>query len=204
MRLFKGLLAIAAIAFFVHQIINPSAIIEHADGILVPGKPLQTATSAKPFSYGSHKINPLADLSVTALVVAKKDDYQDQMASLLPVDLGLTWGELSDSKLLNNFSFVQKDRKMFIRYPKKLSKLRINFTELYANMHVVPANEQVAKILKKITVGDIIEMEGQLIEVDTLFWSAASSLSRTDKGDMACEILWIKRLEIITEKNNFL
>jgi len=64
-----------------------------------------------------------------------------------------------------------------------------------ANMHIIPANEQVEDELDDILVGEIILLKGYLVKVTTddgFRW--VSSLSRNDTGNGACEVVWVEKL----------
>jgi hypothetical protein len=46
--------------------------------------------------------------------------------------------------------------------------------------------------LRSVAGGDIIELRGYLVEVTAPDgWHWRSSLSRTDSGDGACELMWV-------------
>ncbi|VAX15145.1 hypothetical protein MNBD_IGNAVI01-798, partial [hydrothermal vent metagenome] len=64
-----------------------------------------------------------------------------------------------------------------------------------ANMHIIPANEQVENELDDILVGEIILLDGYLVKITTddgFRWQ--SSLSRNDTGGGACEVVRVKKL----------
>jgi hypothetical protein len=66
-----------------------------------------------------------------------------------------------------------------------------------ANMHLVPADDAVAKRLKSVRKGDIVSLSGYLIAVegdDGFRWR--SSLTREDTGNGACELIWVERLGV--------
>jgi len=64
-------------------------------------------------------------------------------------------------------------------------------------MHMVPANEQVAHQLKSVRRGHVVRLAGYLIEArGTDGWRWKSSLTRTDTGSGACELIWVERLEL--------
>jgi len=64
-------------------------------------------------------------------------------------------------------------------------------------MHMVPANERVARQLKSVRRGHVVRLAGYLIEArGTDGWRWKSSLSRADTGRGACELIWVERLEL--------
>jgi hypothetical protein len=65
-----------------------------------------------------------------------------------------------------------------------------------AQMHVIPADKDVASRLRKLRPGQIVTASGYLVDVRGprgFAWN--TSLRRDDTGDGACEILWAETLE---------
>jgi hypothetical protein len=68
-----------------------------------------------------------------------------------------------------------------------------------ANMHMVPADAAVARALKRVRVGDVVTLDGYLIEADKPGgWKWRSSLTREDTGSGACELVYVRDLTIST------
>jgi len=62
----------------------------------------------------------------------------------------------------------------------------------------VPANAEVARTLADVDVGDVLDLKGQLINVNADDgWRWRSSLTFTDTGKGACELLWLESLTTI-------
>ncbi|MDP6546834.1 MAG: hypothetical protein QGH60_22905, partial [Phycisphaerae bacterium] len=64
--------------------------------------------------------------------------------------------------------------------------------------HLVPANQSVGSVMNRTRKGDIVEFSGSLIRIDAKKddWHWVSSLSRTDTGSHACEVVWVESFEI--------
>lgn len=62
-----------------------------------------------------------------------------------------------------------------------------------ANVHISPMNEEIEKQIKDLDKGDLVYLEGYLINiVDTSNnYKLASSLSRKDTGAGACEVILV-------------
>ena len=61
----------------------------------------------------------------------------------------------------------------------------------------MPGNADVKRALARVRVGDIVELEGLLVDL----WrddggQARTSLRRDDTGAGACEIIWVERLSV--------
>ncbi len=67
-----------------------------------------------------------------------------------------------------------------------------------ANNHLIPATEEVAKDLQQVRVGDLVTMQGKLVDVEVkdrdgkTVLRSRTSLSREDVGSGACEIVWVE------------
>jgi hypothetical protein len=69
-----------------------------------------------------------------------------------------------------------------------------------ANMHLIPADWSLRCAMWQTRAGDLIRMKGLLVEVsgpDMPPWR--SSLSRTDTGNGACELMWVESLEKLND-----
>jgi len=69
--------------------------------------------------------------------------------------------------------------------------------QMVSNMHIIPANPEIAKAIKKVKRGDLVRMQGELVEVrdKDLVWK--SSLTPTDTGDGACEVFRVSSIKWI-------
>ncbi len=67
-------------------------------------------------------------------------------------------------------------------------------------MHLIPANDSVERIMAKIREGDIVEISGSLVNVKSISdgWYWNSSQTREDTGSGACELIFVKSLNITT------
>ena len=62
-------------------------------------------------------------------------------------------------------------------------------------MHMIPANDEIESSLKSIRPGNLIDLRGFLVQAQAADgWNWRSSLSRTDEGAGACELVWVERL----------
>jgi hypothetical protein len=64
-----------------------------------------------------------------------------------------------------------------------------------ANMHMVPSTAELESRLRTITPGDLVDIRGYLVEIKLPnggIWR--SSLTRTDTGNGACELVWVDQL----------
>jgi hypothetical protein len=182
----------AAVWFHVHRPVR------HAPGVIAPDIPLQGTMDGTPHPLQKKDIaiTPLATFSITARVLSRADYRWDSAAAISPTDLALGWGRMSDTAVLDKIEIWQSVR----FYNWRVMEFPIPEREIIessANMHLVPADTGVARAIDKVKEGDVVTFEGYLIEArwpDGGIWR--SSLTRSDSGAGACEVVWVERFSI--------
>lgn len=167
-----------------------------ADGVLAAADPLQTeVTAASPIPHGRWKLTPRATYDITARVLSRENYRFDAMASLVPEDLALGWGPMSDNRILKDIEIGQSYRFYYVRPRTTLPIAREEVISHSANTHVIPADAGVRNLLAQVRVGQVVHLRGLL--VDGLREDGAgvrTSLSRTDTGAGACEIMLVQEV----------
>jgi hypothetical protein len=172
--------------------------IRYSPGVLVPAVPLQESLGATPElpRKGDMTIKPLAKFSLSARVLSRADYSWDTGAALVPVDLALGWGRMSDSAVLDKIEISQSGRFYFWR----VSEFPIPENEIIessANMHLIPADATIQREIERTRVGDVVSFDGYLVEADgPNGYKWVSSLSRSDSGAGACELVWVEHFDI--------
>lgn len=109
----------------------------------------------------------------------------------------LAWGVPSQPLLYRSLDINQTGRWFFYRFdPAKIDHQQIK--DCMANIHSIPADKEIEKKLARVSSGDLIDFEGYLVDAtmtDRPTWK--TSLSRTDSGTGACELLYITKLDIV-------
>jgi hypothetical protein len=186
---FIGLLLILIVVYLVGTI-EP----RYPPGVLVPEEPDQKLVAAHSWKTGKFEITPLADFRLRARVLHTEPYWFDGGSDLSPVDLALGWGRMSDQSVVDQLQFWQGQR--WYRYWPRSSAMPLPSGEMIshsANMHMIPANKQVKGVLTSVGAGKLIQLNGYLVEVhgpNGFTWR--SSLSRTDTGAGACELVWVE------------
>lgn len=169
-------------------------------------EPLQESIQdPKTFSYKGYEITELARFRADAVVLSKaaySATSSEHRGVLAPYDFAIGWGPMSNPRVLQNFSYFQKNRFFYYATYQDFSQEsdRLNADAHIANVHLIPASEDIASALGKIEPRDIVLLEGSLIEVQLKGQSVwKSSLSRTDVGDGACELLFVTRVAWTTQ-----
>ncbi|WP_438971663.1 hypothetical protein [Methylophaga sp.] len=169
-------------------------------GVKVDKAPVQTRIeNAESFQFNDYLITPLADFSLEAKVLSRENYWLDRESDIAPTDLALGWQRMSDESVLTAIDIRQSGRWYHWRVEHFPVPRRIIETQS-ANMHIVPANDHVEKVLDSVKPGQIIRFKGQLIRVqDDDGWQWQSSLTREDTGARACELVYVNELNIISE-----
>ena len=151
------------------------------------------------FQEGDFSITSLADFSLTARVLSRTDYHFDRAAVLSPTDLAFGWGRMSDSAVLAKLDIWQAHRWYFYHWSTGAPPIpRDEIIRSSANMHMLPADDTVRWELKQVRPGDIVHLEGQLIEAHGAnggVWR--SSMTRDDTGDGACEVVYVRSLVVM-------
>jgi len=166
-------------------------------GVLLPNEPLQIPASGAPSMRGDAQLTALADFEIDARVLHRKV-YHDGQADLVPVDLALGWGAMSDQAVLDRMSISQSMRAYFFEYklPPPIPKEEI--VAHSTNLHVIPANREIAAKCKSLRAGELVHLRGELVEAkrpNGVIWR--SSLSRTDTGNGACEVMLVNEVSLL-------
>jgi len=171
--------------------------ISRALGVLAPDEPYQKEVHSARFrEMNGYRIELLASFDIRARVIATERYWFDRGSALSPVDLVLGWGAMSDSAVLQQISVSQGGR--FYRWwVKSLSVPRRAIETQSANMHMIPASGEIARQLQSIRAGNMVHLKGYLVEVTSkqgFRWK--SSLTRTDTGGGACELILVESIYV--------
>jgi hypothetical protein len=171
-------------------------------GILVAEEPLQTTKEFRPVAYGEFTLTPRAQYYIHARVLHV--EYYDN--PLIPVDFAVGWGNMSDTKIIKQLSIWQEGRFFYYQLNGDATVSLDDVMKHAANMHIIPANDSVRKVIKKVRRNNIIELEGYLVDVSadeailqgTKYQNINmhTSLTRDDTGAGACEIMLVEKAKI--------
>jgi hypothetical protein len=95
---------------------------------------------------------------------------------------------MSDGRVLADIEISQGNRFYFWR-TRSWPIGRGEIESHSANWHVIPENAAVAKTLGRLRTGSIVQFSGRLVDIEGGDGGMRTSLSRTDTGAGACEIL---------------
>ncbi len=166
-------------------------------GIKGGPSPYQTALAPNTFDFKGVTLTEKASFSLTAKVLSAEHYYFDRHSKLSSLDVVLGWQELSDEEVVSQIQFSQSERQYkWVSNSSTISNQEIQTST--ANIHLIPATEAISKQLKQLKIGNIIYVNGLLVDVSNPSgWHWKTSLSRTDTGKHSSEILYLTELEII-------
>lgn len=163
----------------------------------LPLAPEQTATQAAPFAFGGYQLRPLADFALRARVLSRENYFADAGADLSPLDLALGWGRMADPAVYEPLNISQGGRWYRYSWRDQPPIPPQEIIESSANMHLIAATPAVERALKNARKGAYIRITGKLVEATRPDgWRWTSSLTRTDSGARACELVFVESAEV--------
>ncbi|HEX7319553.1 MAG TPA: hypothetical protein VF399_04255 [bacterium] len=139
-----------------------------------------------------------ATYAISGIVLSKKNYRSGWSAMLAPCDFALGWGDLVKDETYKQLHWSQSNRWYHWRYGSGFTRDN-NFVARYSsNNHIVPATENLARAVKSLKRGDVVELGGYLVNINgnkdgTPYWWC-SSVRRDDTGDNSCEVIYVTRL----------
>jgi len=167
------------------------------DGLTAPDDPEQTDVGKKAVTtLGRWRLTLQARYDITARILSREDYHVDRLSDLIPEDLALGWGPMSDNRVLRTLEITQGAR-FYSWVPKQALPIsRRAVIEHSANTHVIPADVDVRRELKRLRVGQVVHLTGFLVNAvrdDGVYIN--TSLTRSDSGPGSCEVVLVERVE---------
>jgi hypothetical protein len=166
-------------------------------GVLAPDAPRIEAVTGKPqiFERNAHVLTALARFDAHARVLSLDRYAGDRAAKVAPLDIALGWGPMSDSVTLKIVDVAQTKRGvLFKSYDPKLPDEQA--ATFLLNVHVIAADAELAKKLEDVRAGNIVRMQGWLVEAvagDGWRWRGEQ---RRDAPALPGTLLWLTQLEV--------
>jgi hypothetical protein len=168
------------------------------DGVLAPAEPEQVNIE----DGGTERIRnwtlkTRAHYRVTARILGVERYSFDALARLVPEDLALGWGPLSENRVLRDIDISQSNRFYYWRPKHEIGLPRETIISHSANTHVIPADVLVARELAHLHPGQLVTLTGDLVDgVRDDGASIKTSLVRTDTGAGACEVMLVRDVTV--------
>jgi len=144
-------------------------------------------------------LNARASYRLDGILVSKKHYSGGIMNWLGPWDYAVVWGAVPQQ--LKYLKFKQAVRYALFRYDPSVP-IDVSYIMTHSsNNHLIPATPNLRKALSRAKKHSQVRLEGFLVEVTVIKngkgsnnWN--SSLTRTDTGNGACELIYLKRLRL--------
>jgi hypothetical protein len=193
-------LVVAALTAFAIYRLYSTRDIEQAPGVLAAKDPVQRdSDSTAIIERGEFMLRPRAEFSATVRILRRENYSFGALAKLVPTDFAVGWGPMSDSAVLADIEISQGNRFYFWR-TENWPIARDEIEEHSANWHLIPENEAVGQVLGGLRVGSVVELRGQLVDIEGSEAGMRTSLSRGDTGAGACEILLAESARVLGGK----
>lgn len=163
------------------------------DGVLVEGDPEQVNVSdGAKLQRGRWLLTVRANYRISARVLARETYHFDAMADLVPEDLALGWGPMSDNQVLKTIDISQSNRFYYWRASAATQLSRETIITHSANTHVIPNSSVVARELARLRPGQVVTLQGELVDATRSDGGTVkTSLVRNDTGAGACEVMLV-------------
>jgi hypothetical protein len=196
-KLFTGLGALVLLVSAIWYLHRP---IHYPPGVLIESEPVQMGlpANAATIHYGDFQLKPLAWFSLDARVLHRRNYRYDAQAPLVPTDLALGWGPMSDQQVIDKLNISQSMRFYWFEYTSPPPIPAEQIVSHSSNMHIIPATPAIASQCNSLRAGSLVHLRGNLVEATGPgigHWR--SSLSRTDTGNGACELFYVEEIEQI-------
>ncbi len=174
----------------------PRGAVTHGEGVRITVEPVQAAI--EPHSLGQVRgcaVTAVASYQIEARVLHTKR-YWSGAFGLVPVDVAVGWGPMSDEAVLKGLDLSQGNRFFFYHWQYQPPIPQGEIATHAANMHVIAANKAVASAVSGLRRGEFVTMRGFLVNVtgpDGFHWN--TSLRRDDTGNGACELFYVESVE---------
>ncbi len=117
-------------------------------------------------------------------------------------DICVIWGKNVETGVYKRMTFRNRDFTCFYRYPD-LETAALFTENCLSNNHLLPADPAVASAVLKARKGDQVRFKGWLVSYGQKGapYSRGSSTVRNDRGNGACEVVYVTEFEILREAN---
>lgn len=173
-------------------------------GVVAASPPYQYSAELEQIRLDDFVLSPRAEFEAEVRVLAASRYYFDRKGWLAPIAIVVGWGKMSDEGIYRNVDIDQYNHLYAWENetPDLISEHEILTST--ANIHLIPANQDVKDLMYRIRIGDVLSLRGTLVNVRrTTGWKWPTSVRRDDKGDDSGEILYLKALDIIQPGTQF-
>ncbi|MEK5744872.1 hypothetical protein VXE41_18600, partial [Acinetobacter variabilis] len=95
-------------------------------------------------------------------------------AKFSPIDYAVSWGLFAEPEIARHITVNQYDRYLNWKMDR-IPVPKAQAMQMVSNMHIIPANPQIAKAIKQDSRGDLVRLKVELVEVrdSDLVWNSS-------------------------------
>jgi len=172
-------------------------------------EPIQQASKSTLFDFNyrgkRYSVEPVADYELWGVVVSHNDitgitDITHNDDSVDIKDICVVWGDNVQSNDYRNVSYSSGDFTCYFQYDRPIDFRH----EQLSNNHLLSADELVRERIRNIKIGDQVHLKGMLVNywaTTTPNWKRTTSTTRLDKGNRACEVVYVDEFTILKSSN---
>lgn len=146
------------------------------------------------------KISLLEPFEGQFRILGSKQYTDDEQAKYSPIDYAVTRGLFTHPEIASQIQINQYDRYLNWKMAKPPIPPQLA-TQLVSNMHIIPANPEVAKQITQVKRGDLVEIEGDLVQIDAKDLTWKSALDWKGVGDGACKLIRVDSIKWVEHQN---
>jgi hypothetical protein len=213
-KIARVLLPAAALAFILSLFLRDRL---PAKGLILEPllqEPIQSADGVpEPFEVTrknvEYTVTPLFSYELWGLIVSSHDassfidvSHKAWNDFLNTKDICVIWGRNVESGVYRRMRFRNRDFTCYYRYPDEAAAELFSESCL-SNNHLLPDGPLVAEAIRTARKGDQVRLKGWLASygIKGAPYQRKSSLVRTDRGNGACEVVYVTEFEILSGAN---
>jgi hypothetical protein len=177
--------------------------------------PTQTKSDQKPFEIeveGEHyHITPLYTYELEGIIVSThhSDAFLDMAHKewqdyLNIADICVIWGDNVTNGVYQDMTFENGNWTCYYSWPNASVRQRFKEDQL-SNNHLLTADASLSQKILNAQPGDHIRIKGSLVTYANAsnHFKRGTSTNRTDRGQGACEVIYVNTFEFIQKANKF-
>ncbi len=172
---------------------------DQVDPGLVAADPEQTPVRGVPTALKFGDVEAIltarARYRIRAYALIVDASMHDAWSDVARLDVAFGWGPVAKTSVLRRLSFHLKRRYVSVRWGARLPLGPREVMNHLSNHHLIAADSEVAETLAKLRPGDLVTLEGDLVDLQVHGQTMRTSLSRTDVGNGACEVVFVEHVD---------
>ncbi len=178
----------------------------------IANEPQQTESAKRPFEVNwdgvDYMVSPEFRYDLVGMVVSyRHHDNNSRMHRLADdhlnmLDVCVVWGDNTKTAQLDKLDFWNGIFTCNVKTRDMAAWQSFDMQQL-SNNHLLSNDDTIRDRVRDIRIGDQIRVQGYLASYESPGGLRGTSTTRTDKGDGACETIFVERFEILRAATSF-